>query len=64
MKRNWQMIPTVLAAVLVSVLLLQPGYDTVSAQAETGSIQSQRTLNVRTQQSSLWAYKPKQSKPT
>jgi uncharacterized protein YggE len=46
MKRNWQMIPTVLAAVLVSVLLLQPGYDTVSAQAETGSIQSQRTLNV------------------
>jgi uncharacterized protein YggE len=46
MKRNWQMIPTVLAAVLVAVLLLQPGYDTVSAQAETGSIQSQRTLNV------------------
>jgi uncharacterized protein YggE len=46
MKRNWQMIPTVLAAVLVSILLLQPGYDTVSAQAETGSIQSQRTLNV------------------
>jgi uncharacterized protein YggE len=46
MKRNWQMIPTVLAAVLVSVLLLQPGYDTVSAQAETGSIQSRRTLNV------------------
>jgi uncharacterized protein YggE len=46
MKPNWHTMIGVTTAVLVSILVLQPGHNTVSAQGQTGSDQSQRTLNV------------------
>jgi uncharacterized protein YggE len=46
MKRNWQNIASVATAVFISALVLQPVNDIVAAQGQTGSNQSQRTINV------------------
>jgi uncharacterized protein YggE len=46
MKHNWHTLIGVTTAVILSILVLQPGRDTVSAQGQTGLDQTQRTLNV------------------